>query len=85
MRITVRDGRVLTLTALGISGDSVIGLRRGAGRDPARVAVALTDVRAVEDRRVDPGRTRELVVIVARVAAALALPFIYVVASVSTT
>lgn len=41
VRITLRDGRALTLTALVISGDTLIGLRGDPRRNGARVAAAL--------------------------------------------
>ena len=54
-RLTLRDGRELTLDSLAVRGDSVVGYTRE--RPPARVAVPLVDVVQVAERRVDAGET----------------------------
>ena len=54
-RLTLRDGRELTLDSLAVRGDSAIGYTRR--RPPERVAVPLADVVRVAERRVDAGET----------------------------
>lgn len=62
VRITLSDGRVLTLTALAVDADSLVGLRTDAPPGvSARVAVPVRAVRSVATRESDPSRTRALV------------------------
>lgn len=48
VRVTHADGRVLELRRAQLAGDSLVG---EAGAPPGRVAVALSDVRRLEERR----------------------------------
>lgn len=47
LRVTLTDQRVLLLEDAVVSGDSLVGY---AGREKARTAVALADVRSMKDR-----------------------------------
>jgi hypothetical protein len=54
VRVTRTDLAVLELTNPQIAGDSIVG---AVGSPPARAAVALADVRRLEERRTSAART----------------------------
>lgn len=76
VRLTLRNGQVLTVTALVVSGDSLLGIQGDARQPHARVAVPLGDVQTIEQRDVDPGRTIGLVVAITGIGAALWLALV---------
>ena len=59
VRVTRTDGRRVLFTAVRVAGDSLVGDPRGPGR---RAAVALGDIRRVDERRPSPQRTRGLLI-----------------------
>lgn len=54
VRVTLKSGAVIDLTAPHVYGDSVVGISRISGQ---RIAFAAADVQSVAVRRVNAGRT----------------------------
>jgi hypothetical protein len=59
VRITRTDRSTLVVDRARVEGDSIVG---EVGRPPERVAVALRDVRQLDERRVSAARTGGLVI-----------------------
>ncbi|MFN8580407.1 MAG: hypothetical protein U0163_05430 [Gemmatimonadaceae bacterium] len=76
-KVRLREGgTVVELTALIVAGDSVIGT--SVSPPPHRVAIAVTDIDAVETLRLHGMRTAGTALVVTMVAATIALSVIVV-------
>ena len=85
VRVTLRDGRVLTLRDAALAGDSLVGRPDGGAPAGARVAVAVADVRALAVRRVSVGRTVGLLAGIAAAAGAVWAALVYITLSTAYT
>jgi hypothetical protein len=69
LRVEMRDGTARVLHRPVLAADSLVGLEGGAARSRQRAAVALADVRAVQEMELSAARTLFAVVTVGMVSA----------------
>jgi hypothetical protein len=69
VRVTKEDGTRVQVWEPRVARDSVIGMKAAPGKDTARVAVSLGDIREVEVQKVDALKTAGGVLVVGTVLA----------------